>query len=442
VLNGPAPYGTAVFSLSQNGVVVSEAGIPASPPALSSRLFIDYRTGVAAGSGTLDIFTGLAIVNRNDAAAAVTYLLRNQSGQILATGHGNLPAGAHRAKFIHELKDLAPDFNLPANFPTQTLYGSLEILSSQPVSILALRLTTNQRGETLLTSTSVADLSLPVNTSAVYFPQLADGGGYTTSLVLSNLTGAVQTGIISIFDDTGAALSVRQAGGASGSTFPYSISVGGTFVFQTDGGPVSVRTGWARVTPNVGSTSPVGAGVFSYTPAGILVTESGIPSAVPTTRARIYVDKSNGHDTGLAMANPAAGPISITIQAFQTNGTTGAGNGPVTLSFPTNGHTAAFVGQLISQLPDGFQGVAELNSATPFVALTLRSLTNGRGDFLLTTFPVADTNQSAPSPIVFPQIADGAGYATEIIFVSAGGAASVDVNFIGDDGSPLNIGRR
>src|SRR5262249_21665660 len=52
VQSGTAPYGTAVFSLSQNGVVVSEAGVPASPPVQSARIFIEYRSGVAAGIGS------------------------------------------------------------------------------------------------------------------------------------------------------------------------------------------------------------------------------------------------------------------------------------------------------------------------------------------------------------------------------------------------------
>src|SRR5262249_32857825 len=159
-----------------------------------------------------------------------------------------LPPNAHRAKFLHELQSIAPDLNLPSDFPTGVLYGSLEITSTQPVSVLGLRLTTNQRGETLLTSTAVADLSQPLNNSPVYFPQVADGGGYTTTIILSNTAGTTETGTIAIFDDTGAPLLVRQAGETTASTFSYSIPPAGTFVFQTDGSPASVRAGWIQVT--------------------------------------------------------------------------------------------------------------------------------------------------------------------------------------------------
>jgi hypothetical protein len=105
-----------------------------------------------------------------------------------------------------------------------------------------------------------------------------------------------------------------------------------------------------------------------------------------------------------------------------------------------SGHKAAFAGELVPGLSSGFKGVAEISSSSPFVALTLRSLTNSRGDVLLTTFPVADPSQTAPSPIIFPQIADGSGFTTQFIFISAAGAASVSVTFTGDDGSPLSIG--
>jgi hypothetical protein len=71
----------------------------------------------------------------------------------------------------------------------------------------------------------------------------------------------------------------------------------------------------------------------------------------------------------------------------------------------------------------------------------LRSLYNERDDFLMTTFPVADANGVAPSPIVFPQIADGGGYMTQFILLGAVGPSSVTLNFYGEDGLPLAVGK-
>ena len=186
--SGAVPYGTAVFSFKQSGVTVSEAGVPASPPTTRARLFIDYRSGVPGhnDAGTIDIDTGIAIVNTGAATANISYTLRDVTGAPISTGHGIVASGAHFAKFIDQLKEVAPDFSLPPNFPTSTGFGSLEILSDQPLSVLALRQTTNQRKEALFTTTPIADLSQPLAKNPLYFPQFVDGGGYTTSLVLLN----------------------------------------------------------------------------------------------------------------------------------------------------------------------------------------------------------------------------------------------------------------
>jgi sugar lactone lactonase YvrE len=444
---GAAPYGTAVFSFKQNGVTVSEAGVPASPPTTEARIFIDYRSSVAAipgrsSAGTVNIDTGIAVVNYGSASANLTYTLRNVAGTTLSTGHGILAAGAHFATFIDLLNAVAPDFVLPLNFQTATQFASLEISSDQLISVLALRMTTNQRNEALFTTTPTADLTKPTTNAVIFFPQFADGGGYTTSLVLLNTSNETETGTLQLLNGSGNPLDVNQVGSTAGAVFRYSIPNGGAFRFQTDGSPATLTTGWAQLTPDAGTSTPIGAGVFGYNPGNILVTESGIPATVSTTHARIYVDLSGGHNTGLAIANPTNTNASITITAFQSDGATGIGTSQGPLQLPAKGHSAHFANEFIAGLPAGFTGVLDIISSTPFAALTMRSLTNERKDFLLATFPIADMMLGAPSPIVFPQIADGGGYVTQFILIGAGGASSMTLNYYGEDGKPLPVGKR
>ncbi|MBZ5535859.1 MAG: VCBS repeat-containing protein [Acidobacteriia bacterium] len=439
--------GTAVFSLEQNGHVVTEAGVPVSPPTTAARIFIDYRTSVPSKSdhpdaASISIDTGFALVNPGGNAANVSFTLRDAAGQLLASGHSVLAAGTHLSKFIDQLHDVAPDFQLAADFPTVTKFGSLEIGSDQPLSIVALRLTTNQRGETLITTTPIADLTKTASETELFFAHVVDGGGYQSTVVLLNTSGLDETGNIQLFADDGAPRVVRPVIGNSGSSFAYTIKPGGIFVLQTDGSPPTVNSGWIRVTANQGSQVPVGAGIFGLTQGGILVTESGIPSALPTNHARIYIDKSNGHDTGLAIAFPQSGADPIALSAFHLDGRTPAGKGLAFLNLNANGHAAMFVGELISDLPDDFKGVLDMSAPASFVALTMRSLNTARGDFLLTTFPVADLARPVPFPIIFPQIADGGGYQTQFIFLNIGTEASVAaLSFFGDDGSPLAVGK-
>jgi hypothetical protein len=445
VNSGSAPYGTAVFTWRQNGVVVSEAGVPASPPTTSARIFIDFRSNAPAvpgriDSGTISINTGIAIANTSSTSAHITYTLRTTTGDTIATGHGELAGGNHLACFIDHLKDVAAsDFTLPPDFQSAFQFGSLEISSDQPVSVLALRGTTNQRNEFLITTTPVADLA-GASTGGVYFPQIADGGGYTTSLVLLNTSSRFERGLLQILDNSGTPMAVKQAGGILSSAISYAIPPYGAFRFQTDGSPVAIRAGWVRLIPDLNSDPPIGSGIFSYNPENVLVSESGIPAAVATTHARVYVDLSRNHNTGLAIANVDAGPASIRIKAFRPDGVTEVGVSQGLLELPGGGHEAKFADRFMNGLPAGFRGVLDISAATPFAALTLRSLMNERDEFLMTTFPVADLNAAAPSPLVFPHVADGGGYLTEFILISAGGAVSTTLNFYDDTGSPTDFG--
>jgi hypothetical protein len=343
------------------------------------------------------------------------------------------------AKFLDQL---APDFVLPAGFVNNGL-ATLEITSDQPVSVLALRLTINQRNDLLLTSTPIADLGKAVPSGPVAFPQVADGGGYQTTLILMNTSSAAQNGVVSFYSNNGTPLSVRMvSAGSADSRVSYSIQPGGYLRFVTDGSPAATNVGWAQLVPNSGHTAPVCAAIFGFTQGGILVTETGVPGVTGTTHARIYVDLSGGHDTGLAIANPGSSAIKVTATAYYPDGRTNAGAGPGTVNLAPLGHDARFAGQFISGLWPGFVGVLDLVSSSPFTALTLRSLTNGRGDFLITTFPIADANQSPPAPVIFPQIADGGGYQTQIILLNTSGSAStLTVGYFGNDGAPIPVGR-
>jgi hypothetical protein len=255
---------------------------------------------------------------------------------------------------------------------------------------------------------------------------------------LLNTSNGIESGTLQILDNYGGPLVVNRVGGTTGSSFPYSIPAGGAFRFQTDGSPAAFKVGWVRLTPDSLSPTPSSSGVFGNNPGSILLSESGIPAAVSTTHARVYVDLSGNHDTGLAIANVNSTAASIRINAFQTDGATGVGTSQGPLQLTGGGHDAKFADQLIAGLPVGFTGVLDISSTTPFAALTVRSLYNERGDFLMTTFPVADANRVAPSPIVFPQIADGGGYVTQFILISAGGAASTTLYYYDETGTPTD----
>jgi hypothetical protein len=351
--------------------------------------------------------------------------------------------------FLNELHEIAPDFILPSDFPIVQHFGTLEITSDEPISVVGLRLTTNQRGDTLLTTTPAADLTQVPNTppkhaqfrpTPLFFPQVVDGGGYATTLYLINTTDFEETGRVVFLDPLGMPLSVHRAADSfpPAPEFFYDILPGGFFILPLDGSADVIRTGSAQVLPDIGTSTPVGAGLLSHEVAGTLITEAAIPSALPTTHARLYIDRSTGHDTGLAISAPDGLPVNVILKAFEKDGSTPVGAGVLNLS--GYGQVAKFVSEWVPSIPEGFTGVLDISSTTPFAALTLRSLTNSRGDFLLTTFPIADLNRPAPAPMVFPQIVEGGGYTMQFILLSSGGEANTTLSFFADDGSPLTVG--
>jgi enterochelin esterase-like enzyme len=439
--SGVAPYGTAVFMFKQNGVTVSEAGVPASPPTTHARVFIDYRSGVLGmpgrlESGAVNINTGIGIVNNGFNSAQITYSLYDIKGNIVAAGQGSLPGGYHFARFINQLNEVASGFVLPADFQ----FASLDIASNQPLSIIALRMTTNQRGEPVFTTTPIADLNQPLTNAPIYFPQFADGSGWTTTLILMNTSGSNEEGAFDIIENNGLPLAVHPVDGTTASASRYFIPPGGVWRFQTDGSSEDRKTGWVRLTPDVMNSTPASSGVFGFNPVNVLTAESGVPSALSTTHARVFVDLTAGHNTGLAIANLNLEDVNIAIQAFQKDGMTLASGQQRLLPLARSGHDAKFAGQLISDLPADFTGILDINAPAPFAAITIRSLYNEREDFLLAAFPVADLTRSAPAPVVFPHIADGGGYATQFILLGPQGAAEASLALYSDSGAPFATG--
>jgi hypothetical protein len=80
----------------------------------------------------------------------------------------------------HCLPELAQDFALAPGFLETMRFGTLQINSDLQLSMVALRMTVNQKSSVLHASLPIADLEQPQAASALFF-QMADGGGYITT---------------------------------------------------------------------------------------------------------------------------------------------------------------------------------------------------------------------------------------------------------------------
>lgn len=439
--SGAVPYGTAVFTLVQNGATVSEAAVPASPPTTHARLFVEQRNGVTAAltqfQGTVDITTGIGIANPNPEAAEFELVLRDAQGLAVTSARGALPPHGHSALLLNDLNTIAPGFRVPDSFAAESGIGSLEIISGIPVSVMALRATINQRSEILFTSTPVADLTSPNPPGPQVFPHFADGGGFTTALVLVNPRDTPLSGTLEFFSSSGGPIPVAPRGGEPATTARYLINPNGAWMFESDG-RLETRSGWVRLIPDGAQAAPFGAGVFRLGLNDVVVSESGVPSSALTPSARLFIDRTAGRDTGVALANPANIPVNVTVRAFNLDGVTPVSAGRV-IQLPARGHIAAASDGLVGELPPGFTGVLSIEAPTPITALALRFLTNERNELIMMTLPVADLTRPAPSPVIFPHIADGGGFQTQLLLLAPPSPSLTVINFQDSNGQPLPV---
>src|SRR5205807_2820413 len=86
---------------------------------------------------------------------------------------------------------------------------------------------TNERSEFLITTLPVSSLSAIPSSNVAFFPHFADGGGWTTQVVLVNPTDAPLAGSVQFFQQGTTTAAAQPAtvtiGGQSSSTFAYTL---------------------------------------------------------------------------------------------------------------------------------------------------------------------------------------------------------------------------
>jgi len=184
VLQGSLPASSGIFLSNENGLT-SQAGVPVVAETNAARVFVERSTLPLVRD------TGVALVNPNTTAATITASLIGINGELKSTTIALAP-GEHSAKFISELfPDLSRDFQ-----------GGLSLTSNVPISALTLRLTQNQRGQSIYSTLPIADLNSPP-TGAVYIPQIADGGGYSTQIIVVNTANSPGAVHVDFYDSSG-----------------------------------------------------------------------------------------------------------------------------------------------------------------------------------------------------------------------------------------------
>jgi hypothetical protein len=416
--------GLAIFGLRQNGILVSEASVPASSLIQSGRIFAEINGAVN---------TGFAIANPNDQPAIIAFdFTALGDADIFGSGSTTIPAHGQMAKFLNE-----PPFNgTPLN-------GTFTFRSSIPVAVIALRGLTNERGEFLITTLPVVDLNAPPPTGTIAIPQFADGGGWTTQILLVNPSDRPINGTVQFVDQSGDPASVAvNSESNTGTSFDYSISSRLSQKLRTFGAGAAITGGSVRVVPAANDTAPSVLVIFSFrNNDGTTVTEAGAPAIAAGTAFRLYAEVSGSVQTGIAVANTSPTVVTVSLELCKLDGSSTGLTG--TLMIPANGQKAVFLNAVegFGSLQTPFQGVVRLSSTTPIAVTGLRGHYNERNDFLITTTPPVNEAVAPSPPLFFPHIADSGGYTTQFILFSAqpGTSSSGTMQLFNKGGGALGL---
>jgi hypothetical protein len=227
---------------------------------------------------------------------------------------------------------------------------------------------------------------------ALVIPQVADGGGWASTVVLTNTTGS----------DTTASLTFYQvaAGGVPQSWTPpldipstegLAIPAGSSLFLHSSGIAAALTQGWAQlIGPGV-----VGYVVYTYTSGttGQYTSQGTAPAVTGSTRILVPFDNTGSHATQLAVVNPNAGQVTVSVK-LNADGAVSTG-GLLTLSGEGQ-MTFAMAKQFPATV--GTSGLAEFYTGTGnFAIIALQANTSLSGVFSFTSAPTY--SETGPSII-------------------------------------------
>jgi len=200
------------------------------------------------------------------------------------------------------------------------------------------------------------------------FPQLADGGGNRSELLLTNWGPDHATGVLYLLNSVGKSMS-WLIGGRWHEGVEYSIPPNGIFRIVTDG-TGDTKVGHAVLCPDGGYNQITGTIVYQIEPY-----ELSVSMVQASQRFHVFVQRVLGMNSGIAVTNP--NPSDLTIQAAMVD-QDGTVLETAEIVLPAWGHRAQFLSELFTSVPEEFQGTVHLQSDTdPFTMVGIRQKLSG-----------------------------------------------------------------
>jgi hypothetical protein len=206
-----------------------------------------------------------------------------------------------------------------------------------------------------------------------YFPQVAIGGGWKTTIFISNASapGSMASGVITFTKSDGSPFTANwtdEAGnlvGGGGNTIPFSLASGESRRYMSTG-DIPLTTGYATV---VTQGTVLGSAMFTQLDgAGRMLAEAGVPMGIPLPKQAVFVDTMAGFRTGVAIANPNNATLDITFELVSNTGQTIR---TAKRELGPSQHLAFFVNELFADAPEMI-GRLQFYCTNPMVSVALR----------------------------------------------------------------------
>jgi sugar lactone lactonase YvrE len=204
-----------------------------------------------------------------------------------------------------------------------------------------------------------------------------------------------------------------------------------------------LQVGYAHLSVASGTNRPSGTALFTYSSSdGTILWQAGVGAVEPIRSGRIFVDRTSGTRTAIALANPSNQPVAVKLVLRDAKGSVVGSDTPTLKAYE---HVPRFVEELIAGIPQsltvGTLSFETVNSDQRLAAITLRETRNARDEPLYATLPVADMDAAATKvSLTFPQVALGGGYKTQIILISRSSQqVKGKIRLFQSDGAPFQL---
>jgi hypothetical protein len=219
---------------------------------------------------------------------------------------------------------------------------------------------------------AASGLSNSTQTSVV--SQFVDGGGWQTTLVITNTTASKVTASLSFYRETAAGDGSTQPWNPTfregSATQNLSLAGGATLFLHTPGTASALTQGWGQATVSDGVQIYA---VFSRTGGG----QGTAPAATIGNHIMLPYDNTPGNVTAIALANPTSTSETVSVSFQSASGAISRSS----VTIPSQGHLAFLLpAQFAATAAD--HGLAEFYTATGSISLT--GLQSGPGNFFTT----------------------------------------------------------